>query len=209
MGALHSRFSQHTGIEEPRTGRDQHDRRADRRLTNRVHLPQSCVDRRSGDLTYIRPGQTFLVARTTAYGIMKVDTLPFVVTMPAHENVFIWPGADGIVVKPREIRIAPYGVVAWVNRSLTDTVDLVFDDPDPVAGGPTYMCDFLNDPAWGGYFGTEPHCDAGNMLLPPDMEGYDGAQTIQIRQFPVPGVYDYHSTRLGLSGRVIVTVDPT
>ncbi len=183
-------------------------------------------DEFSGEVMFLRPGQVRLVAETMAYGISKTDTVTYTVTLPILYTV----GVQGSTARPldftiadserawpplSDIRIAPYGMVIWQwstsgpvgTDPATDTVDVTFDDPTNVREAPSVVCNtvYFLFFARGGCGGT------GNVLIPPMIPGGGGLaqiSTMQIRQFPVPGIYPYHSTRLGVSGRVIVTNDP-
>jgi len=161
----------------------------------------------------LNPGQLRVVARTMAYGVSLVDTAVITVTWPVLQWVYVVSELDEAPhFQPSDIRIAPYGLVVWKNRS-GETVDITFDNPTNVAdpsliNGPgSIACSNLTDP----YYGPGPHCGPGNAVMPPPLPNPDypsESTTIQIRQFPVPGVYTYHSTRTGASGRIIVSADP-
>jgi len=154
-----------------------------------------------------RPGSVRMVARATAYGVTLADTVTFTVTWPIVQTVNV--GRHGPVVDPDEVRLAPYGVVVWLNH-LPDSVDVTFDDPTNVALPPAVVCDRLT--LLVGAFGTGEHCGTGSFLMrgiaPRDSVFSGEYWTTQVRQFPVPGVYRYHSERAGFTGRVIVTTDP-
>jgi hypothetical protein len=44
-------------------------------------------------------------------------------------------------------------------------------------------------------------CAAGDALI----RGDPGGTGMAFRQFPVPGIYNFHSTRTGATGRIVVT----
>jgi hypothetical protein len=170
--------------------------------------------RRTGEAAPVRPGQARFVGRTMAYGVALVDTVVFTVTMPAGRSVVSYPIDGTPKLLPDDIRIAPFGLVVWGNY-LSDSMDIVFDDPTNVMEPTAPVCeriaffDFLMTDF--GIPGSGPSCNGGgNLLLPPrgipDLDlGDDGAsRNYQTRQFPVPGVYPFHSVRTGLSGRVVV-----
>lgn len=167
-------------------------------------------------VTVRRPGQVRMLARATAYGVTKADTVTFTVTWPIVQTVGILPGPGAFV--PAEVRLAPLGVVVW-RRRLDDVigddpVDVTFDDPTYVAVPPDIICERLARRT--DAFGPGPHCGTGNMLVPgmptdPNADAVTGDAsnwTVQVRQFSVPGVYRYHSTRTGATGRIVVTTDP-
>ena len=109
---------------------------------------------------------------------------------------------------PSEIRIAPFGTVAWANYH-GYSVDVTFDDPTNVTLPPDAICNtvsFLNfivPPPAGYTYG----CDGvGNFVLPPSLGGEASpAYTMRLRRFLMPGVYSYRSVRTGATGRIVVS----
>ncbi len=188
------------------------------------------VGRRTGLVTLLRPGQVRIVAQAAAYGSFRADTATFTVTMPATNDFIVYPNAAGdpsFVAYPtegllleemanrglkmtNEVRIVPFGIVSWSNRT-NDVVDVVFDDPVHVVLPPAYLCDDLV-PLYAELFGFPlDACGEGNMILSgmsPDPNILPGFNTVRFRQFPEPGVYPFHSARTGATGRVVVTTDP-
>jgi len=164
-----------------------------------------------------RPGQVAVVAHTFAYGMRLADTVMYTVTWPTLQLIYTMSKLDGTpTFSPSDVRIASSGLVIWENLLPGDSVDVTFDDttnvadPSLVPGPGATACNTMsNDP---GSYGPGPQCGSGNMMLPIGTLAPDGrpigSTTIQMRQFPVPGVYPYHSTRTGAAGRVIVTDDP-
>ncbi len=159
------------------------------------------VNRETGFVTLRRPGRVAMVARTWAYGNTRADTITYTVTMPIAMSYSVlglkvtFQSADG----SNEIKIAPNGIVGWASSMLVDTVDVTFDDPTNVVMPPAAsMCDLL--PSW---VGPGFYCGAGNILLLPVPNG--STDNTHFRQFPIPGIYPFHDTRTGASGRVIVT----
>jgi hypothetical protein len=170
------------------------------------------VQRSSGGVASLRPGQVRLVAQTMAYGVAKADTLLVTVTLPFTDQMVAKTGPSGAVVfEPNEVRIAPSGYVGWFigPGETMDTVDVVFDDPTPVGAPPAALCDVIINnifPLFASNF-----CDPGNALVVKGAFGEpltDMLASMQLRQFPTPGVYPFHSVRTGATGRVIVTTDP-
>jgi len=161
-----------------------------------------------------RPGTVRVVARATAYGVTQVDTVVLTVTWPVVQMVEIGSSEPGHpLFFPRELRLAPHGLVGWVNWLESDGFDIVFDDTTNVARPPAIICDrFVRLPD---DFGPGEHCGTGNFVVSakplaaslPNTD-FPVFWTTQVRQFPVPGVYTYHSTRAGFTGRIIVTTDP-
>lgn len=152
------------------------------------------VERHTGEITILsRPGQARVVARTTAYGISKADTVLFTVTFPIIQDVEIEAVPDGPpAFTPSEVKIRPNGMVFWTSLS-GGPVDVIFDAPANVAEI-TSLCIAL-----GGAF-----CGAGNISVFDGSSG-DALDQSRGRLFPVPGVYSYRSTLTGATGRVVVT----
>jgi len=162
-----------------------------------------------------RPGQVRVVARTVAYGDTLADTVLMTVSWPVIAWVYAYgPSETTPVFIPSDIRIPPHGMVIWksLEGTLGDAMDITFDDPthvtDPSAtpGIGADLCTNLNlfrQPA--------PYCGSGDVLVPPSFTSADEFKSTRVRQFHDPGVYTYHSTRTGATGRVIVTsnTDPT
>jgi hypothetical protein len=162
-----------------------------------------------------RPGQARVVATATVDGVTRADTVLYTVTWPAGQLIkVIAAPAGGRTFDFPEIRLAPHGVVVWLNEVVGDAVDVTFDDPTNVGLPPSTIClDFIE--AQPLQFGPGPQCGTGKVLVPglpaPGVvpEGYNPLfWTSQVRQFPEPGIYRYHSTSTGTSGRIIVTTDP-
>jgi hypothetical protein len=166
------------------------------------------IDRGSGEVTLVHPGQVRLVAQTYAYGIAKVDTVRMTVTWPTGMDVEIHPGTGGVPAFQTlaqagvsEMHIAPGGIVMWSNYS-GDAVDLTFDDPANVAAPTTALCMFLVD-----NIGPGAYCGSGNVAVPANANPADDSSvlfTLRLRQFSVPGVYSYHTVN-GASSRIVVT----
>lgn len=172
------------------------------------------VTQDAGEVTFLRPGQVRMVARTTAYGITKVDTVTYTVTMPTVDLFTTVPGPTGAAIFDLlEARIRSNGIVGWAN-TLDESVDVVFDGPTHAIMPPDDGCSFLQLYTDFGAFDPGSSCGVGDIVLTPhteqdlDGDGFPPQFSIQVRQFPVPGVYPFHSARLGVSGRVIVTDDP-
>lgn len=159
------------------------------------------VDRLSGTVTVIRAGQVHMVAQTTAYGVTKADTVLFTTTLPMMRGISIVLGPTGAsVFQPSEVRIRPYGYVAWSNYLEIDSVDVTFDDPTQVASPGADICTY-----WTVNYDFGALCGIGNVMLPIK----DFILSHRVRQFPFPGSYAYHSARLGgITGRIIVTAEP-
>lgn len=180
------------------------------------------VDRWTGQVTPLQPGSVRMVAQTTVSGITKVDTTTFTVTLPVGADVVIYRTPNGAVAMgplkdptfaevASEYRIAPHGYVVWSNL-LNVTVNVTFEDLAHVAEVPAATCDLLSTFFEGAFFGPGPHCGPGDVILPPPSipdcpGGYDPcvANTVQVRQFPVPGVYRFSIGGTDLTGRIVVS----
>lgn len=159
------------------------------------------INRSTGAITAVRPGQVTILATTTVYGITKSDTLSYTILPPALGAVVIKRratslGMTAVTFGPSEITIAPGAMMIWLNSS-GEPVDVTFDDPTNVVAG-TVGCG-AGDP---GEAGDAP---AFGVPLDPDPEAPPSAANCRTRSFPVAGVYPYHSTATGATGRVVVT----
>ncbi len=159
----------------------------------------------------VRPGQARIVAQTYAYGIIKADTVTYRVTGPVEAQFLAQLGPDSstIIFLPNEVRIAPYGYVGWFSALETGAVDVTFDNPANVISPPVEVCDGIVAVL----FFPFTYCGEGDVLIPPVPNLPLPAPslpnwTLQIRQFPHPGVYSFRSTSTGATGRIVVTADP-
>jgi hypothetical protein len=91
-----------------------------------------------------------------------------------------------------EIKIRPNGLVVWAPFAPIPETNIIFDDPTNVAAPSPELCNAAVD-----VFEVPLECSAGDVHL---SFGVPSG-----RQFPVPGIYPYHITSLGLSGRIVVT----
>lgn len=157
----------------------------------------------------MRPGQARVVVRTTAYGTTMVDTTVFTVTMPTYADVVVKAGDNGIATfNPDEVHIRTNGVVFWFNK-LDHEVDITFDDPSAAVEVEAIVCSALNDMIVI-YELLDPrnYCVPGNFtLLVPSPTDSDGRRTLTVRRFVTPGVYVFHSTTTGTTGRILVSDD--
>lgn len=160
-------------------------------------------------ITLKRSGKVGVVAQTMAYGVSLADTVEFTVMPPLYSDVTtIQLGGGARRFSPSETRIAPFGIVAWTNY-LGDSVDVAFETPAAATEPPAAVCGVVAQLAE--LLGPGPGCASGDMLLPPkgasspfiDQDDGSGV-TVQLRQFLLPGVYNFHSAHTGASGRVIV-----
>jgi hypothetical protein len=182
------------------------------------------IDRLNGQVVGRRTGDVTLYATTWSYGVAKRDSLAFSVVIPSQALVSALPvtptGSTQPVLTfwPQIVTIGAGGYVTWINKSYTDSIDVVFDDSmnvDSISYNNLAVFGFGtgegNIPAWvqdpNGtdeyvarfcrYFGgTPPNCSSF----------VDGTRFAQARQrkFPVPGTYHYHSTKWAATGTIIV-----
>jgi hypothetical protein len=174
-----------------------------RRSTDYITIP-------GGDLYSKVPGKVTFYATAWAYGVEKRDSLPY--TMTIARNVVISIESKTPVgsltpilyFAPQTIVIGTGGVVTWDGsvNFLTDSIDVVFDNPAAVDSAAPY-----NDPE--PYF---PYTGRGNIPAiyfdqsAIDNEDYDTyyRKIRAARSFPVAGTYHYHSEIYGSTGTVIV-----
>jgi len=159
------------------------------------------VNRRSGVVEQVvgPPGEEVaIIARTTAYGVVRADTAVFSVTGPAAHGTLISTGGDGAPLwLVKEFVIRPGGVVGWqyfVNGSgEAPPIGITFEDPTEVEAVPE-LCAALGV--------SMPHfCEAGDIVIP---EGF--LLEMRVRRFPKPGIYEFETTD-GVQGRVRVVED--
>lgn len=164
------------------------------------------IDRSSGLITPHRVGRVTLIAAATAYGVTKVDTVPFTITHASQvpTQIALQPGANGQATwgfTVSRITITKGGVVLFINLPATNpTIDVMFDDPTNVAAA----SQFCVPPA------ITHGCGTGNI------EAFGGnpaaagpANNNRARSFPVPGTYQFYSTILGTGGTITVVDDDT
>jgi hypothetical protein len=153
----------------------------------------------------VKPGRVAVTANVTAYGVTKTDTVTFTATMPVYQVVKIQSlpaqggGPTEVAFDAADVTVTPGGSVVWVNLS-GQPADIVFDDPTNVLEhGTTVSCAAAGvvDP---GGVGNIP---AFGELQDPHAPSLS-AENCRSRSFPVEGVYTYHSTSTGSTGRVVV-----
>lgn len=158
------------------------------------------VDPRTAFVNYpYQAGEAAIVARTTAYGITRADTVVFTVTLPViHGFEIKSQGEDEPpTLSSTDVTIRPGGYVSWANLVFGgDSLTVTFDDPTGVeAAAPICAAFGMPYPA---------HCAGGN-IAPFMSETGDYFQFIRVRHFPAPGVYPYRIEPLGRTGRIVVT----
>jgi len=160
------------------------------------------IDRSSGYLLPVRPGQVTVYATTTTYGVTKSDTLPYTIGHPiyiAMETVPLQLASGQIVgaFSPAYVELGPGAAVLFGNSDAPAT-DVTFDDPTNVAQN-DQLCGFFAN-----------LCGTGNIAAwardPNDGSGISG---LRARRFPVPGTYAFHSTIFGTSGTIVIVDEHT
>jgi len=142
----------------------------------------------SGKVTANVVGQVTFYATTLAYGVMKRDSLPFVVGYPIlpFTNIITLLSRASVGSQPSVVSFYPSTLTVGVGGIVLfgipgvkfPLVDVVFDDSTAIQG------------AFGGPGGNMP-ADTTLTLVQ------------RVRKFPVAGTYTYHSRLYGTSGVVI------
>jgi hypothetical protein len=179
------------------------------------------VNRLTGFTFGGRTGQVTLYATTWAYGVAKRDSLLFTVALPATATISVLPvtptGSTQPILTfwPQIVRVGIDAVVSWVNESLTDSMDVVFNDPTnvdsvkfntfPFGSGSGNIAPWVQDTLGASDFGRNI-CLAFGGTPPSDCGFLYGFRFVEERQrkFPVAGTYHYHSEKWGSSGTIIV-----
>ncbi len=158
-------------------------------------------------------------AAATAFGIAKADTVPFRIGLPITSRFVLAARSDGsgTIFNERALTVGVGAVVVWqaTGPNMTTDLDIEFTDPTHVAAFPSVplygypmtalyrsLCDLIG-------IATPSDCTgSGNFVLPrifrATLRPPRWAVGVAVRGFPVPGIYDFHSTLQGVSGRVIV-----
>lgn len=173
------------------------------------------------------PGHVTLYATTLAYGVVRSDSLPFVVGWPARSVVsatWITPVEGTNLVlsfTPTRMIVTTGATVAWRDGNLFstkivgDSVDVVFDDSTAVHAGcgvipgssltQAQLCALfpLSGP------GNIPPFQPDTAALKAGNYTVYQASAIKGRTFPIPGTYTFHSRRYpSATGKIIVRSDP-
>lgn len=150
-----------------------------------------------GDLQPVRPGKVTVYGTATVYGVTKSDSVVYTIGYPLLVQISILPlvNAAGKIVgvfEPSHQQVGPGAVVYFSNANAPAT-DVTFDNPANVDRYDNPACNF------------EPQaCGSGNI---PAFAGHADSitgPTVRVRQFPVPGTYNFHSTISGATGSIQV-----
>jgi hypothetical protein len=179
------------------------------------------IDRLTGSISGVRTGQVVLYATTWAYGVAKRDSIPLRVGVRSQATIQVLAVAPTgsthpiLMFWPQIVTVTAGAVVIWKNSSMTDSIDVVFDDPTNVdsvrftafynfGSGEGNIAPWVQDTT-----GSNPVSAmicAKAFGVPPDCNNFAvinfGPQRRRI--FPVPGSYHYHSTKWGTSGTIVV-----
>jgi hypothetical protein len=189
------------------------------------------IDRVTGGITGLRTGPVTFYASTTAFGVAKADTVPYQIGRPLYYDIIInyFTPADGAApyffFEPSEITVGTGALIRMgINfpGTIINTVkniDIVFtgdnqsnvlpSDASVLRNRSTMFIFCTGNP----FFGIPP--TATNCAVGGNIEGsgtIGGSERpvslMSYRVFSAPGVYEFHSTRLGgISGRIIVVDD--
>jgi hypothetical protein len=162
-----------------------------------------CVSDRSSVRAFIqtsgRAGDSVTIrASATVYGVTLQDSVRLYLT---PQLLFVYAvraasagGTPAFTLLPNAQEAIGVGGYVWWNNQTADSLDVVFDDP--TAAAPDQALGFLfADMGMGGNVLPFP----GN----PDLTA-PGFSSIVSRQFLRAGRFPWHSTRMGVSGTVVV-----
>lgn len=178
------------------------------------------IDEFTGAVKSYRIGHVTFYATTWAYGVAKQDSLPFTITLPTTQKINVLSvvptGSSTPILTfwPQIVTVGIGTIVTWVNPSLSDSIDVVFDDPTNVDSVPfTSTAGFStgrgNITPW-----LQDTLGTGSVIDSLIWNYYDaiglgncvGFLACQERQrlFPRAGTYHYHSTLYPSSGTIVV-----
>lgn len=177
----------------------------------------AAIDPLKGTVTASRMGVVTLTATTSAYGVEKQDSLRFAITLPITQKIQVLSAlptgstTPTLVFWPASVTVGVGAQVEWLNKSVTDSIDVIFDDPTNVDSVPLYDSGFGTGqgniaPWWQDTVGTNAISAKIMAWLGGNCFGGEICQG-RWRQFPVPGTYHYHSTLYPTSGTIIVRED--
>lgn len=151
-----------------------------------------------GELAPVRPGKVTVYATATVYGVTKSDSVAYTIGYPllVQINIVPLPNAAGKIVgmfEPSHQQVGPGGVVFFGNANAPAT-DVTFDNPANVDQWDA-ECNVVPLPA---------PCGSGNIPAFAGQADSNTGPTVRVRQFPVPGTYNFHSTISGSTGSIQV-----
>jgi hypothetical protein len=158
--------------------------------------------------TVTHPGQAWIHATTTVYGVTLEDSLLFTVGWPLQGEIdllkapngtyYANPGVDTLGLGAGTVNFATNAIylVLFVNQT-PDSLDIVFDDSLSVQPSPLNPFYFPSDTS-----------TVGNIrpwvadVLPVQLNDYSA---VRARAFPVTGTFSYHSKRFpSIQGKVVI-----
>jgi hypothetical protein len=155
------------------------------------------IDRTTGFVVPHHPGPVTIYAATVTFGVVKTDSLPYLIGHPVQLILSVFPqrsssGQTIGVFGPSHVILGPGAIVLFFSQGAPPT-DLTFDDPTNIEQ------DDRDCPL------SEYLCGTGSIeafaLDPNDPTGLSSSRA---RRFPVPGTYNFHSTLFGSSGSIVV-----
>jgi hypothetical protein len=180
------------------------------------------VNSLTGVMQAAQTGAITVYASTWAYGVAKRDSLALTVGVPASAKIQVLPvtptGSTRLTLTfwPQIVTVTAGAVVTWVNPSLTDSMDVVFDDPTNVDSaaftnillkfgtGEGNIAPWVTDTTGEDSISAKICTRFGRV--PPNCGStfFRSILPQRLRKFPVPGTYHYHSTKWEASGTIVV-----
>jgi plastocyanin len=188
------------------------------------------VDPLTGDVLPLRVGQVTLYATMWAYGVVKQDSLRFTITPSDYAAITVLgviptgSTKPTLTFWPAILTVSAGAEVYWSNKSKTDSIDVVFDDP-AAAETDTVAVDQLTDlfgyvfplssPGNIAPFFADTTGKGANCLTPRSSRTvaqdstctwiqFNTSAAKRYRLFSTPGTYHYHSTINGAAGTIVV-----
>jgi hypothetical protein len=163
-----------------------------------------------GSVQGMQPGHATLYVEAMAYGVEKIDSLPYVVGAPIFATDIVSartprnsPTPESYF-SPQVLTIGVGGYVLWINQS-GQPVDIVFDDPSAAqAVEEPYLSLFAFLYGLTGPYNPNESGNIPAFVAADSTAGADGQGT-RIRWFTQEGTYPYHSTLYNTSGTIVVT----
>jgi plastocyanin len=159
------------------------------------------VDRRTGVVVGARSGNVLIVARASAYGNTRTDTLPFTIGLPVSATIVVdrasMAGTTPTTFTPSAVTVGIGATVLWAWRQDIPATDVTFDDSTSVAADTVGIGPLHVGSSGPGNIPSPIGCTAADPLSV-------FFKCINSRTFPIPGVFTYHSALTGATGRVIV-----
>lgn len=160
------------------------------------------IDRSTGDITAVDTGRVTFYATTLAYGVVKRDSLHYVIGNVLFAGVAVSPEfplgsrLPVFVFGPPTLTVGVGASVLMIVSGdvvLADTIDVVFDDSTAVTGAA--QLNGTVNPISGGQFQISNQITGGQVAN----------QGAAFLQFPKgAGTYTYHSRKYGTGGTILV-----